>query len=148
MERRVVKDFWPYEPAPMVYEDAELFDIIQHFIENPCLHHVCVIDKRKKLLGLINRKRMFKRAFSHFVATESPLRDLFTLLTAETSGQIMITHIISTTEDATIDSVISTLIEHDIREMPVTDKDNTVLGFITISMILREWVRDRESMNH
>ena len=145
MKKKLVKDFWPYEPASLVNEEADVFDIIKHFAENPCLHHVCVLNKEERLMGLINRKRMFKSVFSHYVGTESQVSHLFTLLTAQTSEQLMITHIISTTQDATIDSVAKSLIENNIREIPVIDEDHRVLGFITISMILQEWVRSQKT---
>ena len=140
MKKRLVSDFWPYEPASIIHEEADIFDIIKHFAENPCLHHVCVIDKEERLMGLINRKRMFRSVFSHFVGTESSVSSLFTLLNAQTSEQLMVTHIISTTKDATVDSVVKSLIEHNIREIPVINEDQRVLGFMTISMILLEWV--------
>ena len=145
MKKRLVGDFWPYEAASLVHEEADVLDIIKHFAENPCLHHVCVVDKEERLLGLINRKRIFKSVFSHFVGTEAPVSSLFTLLTAQKSEQLMVTHIISSTQDATIDSAVKLLIEHNIREVPVINEDQRVLGFITISMILQEWVKSQSA---
>ena len=141
MKKQFVREFKPYEPASVVNEETDLFDIIEHFAENPWLHHVCVLDKEERLLGLINRKRIFRSVFSHFVGTESSISHLFTLLNAQTSEQLMVTHIISTTEDASLDSIIKLLIEHNIREIPVINEEQQVLGFITISMILQELVR-------
>ncbi len=144
MNKKLVKEFWPYENFSMVYEDTDIVDITKYFVENPCIHHICVVDQDKKLLGLINRKRMFKSIFSHYVGAESRISNLFKLLTAEKSAEIMSSHVISTTEDSTIDSVIKTLIDHNIREVPVVDQDNHVLGFITILKIMGEWLKERE----
>lgn len=143
MKKKLVKELWPYENFAMAYEDTDILDIIKYFVENPCVHHVCVVDKDKKLLGLINRKRTFKNIFSHYVGAESRISNLFTLLTAEKSEELMSANVISTTEDASVDSVIKALIDHNIREMPVVDRDNHVLGFVTILKLMEEWLKER-----
>jgi CBS-domain-containing membrane protein len=143
MNNKKVKDFRPYDPPSIVHEETDLTDLIRRFVQDPCLHHVCVVDRESRLMGLINRKRMFQNVFSHHVSAESKVTGLFTLLTAETSGQLMITHVLSTTEEADIDSVIETLIEHDIRELPVLDTDGHVMGFIGIQRIMKAWLDDR-----
>jgi CBS-domain-containing membrane protein len=144
MKRKQVKDFRPYDPPSIVHEEADLIDLIRRFVQDPCLHHVCVVNRESRLMGLINRKRMFQNVFSHHVAAASKVTGLFTLLTAETSGQLMITHVLSTTEESDIDGVIETLIEHDIRELPVLDADGRVMGFIGIQRIMKAWLDDRE----
>ena len=143
MKKKLVREYWPYETASMADENTDVRDIVQYFVQNPCVHHVCVVDSDRKLLGLINRKRMFKSVFSHYVEAESRISSLFKLLTAEKSTEIMLTNVISTTENASIDSVIKTLIERNFREMPVIDEDRHVLGFITIVRIMEEWVNEK-----
>jgi len=144
VKKTLVKEFWPYEKPSIVDVIAEIDDIVRHFVEYPCLHHLCVVDADMKLLGLINRKRMFKSIFSHHTTTVPQYSSLFTLYTAKTSGEIMVTNIISTTEDATVDSVIKLLIANNIREIPVVDTNNRVLGFISTLSLMKEWLKDRE----
>jgi Mg/Co/Ni transporter MgtE len=44
-----------------------------------------------------------------------------------------------------LDRVINIMVEHDLNEIPVVSETNQVLGFMTISMILKEWLaRSRE----
>jgi CBS domain-containing protein len=145
VKKTLVKEFHPYEKPSIIGENADIEDMIRHFVEYPRIHHLCVVDKDMKLLGLINRKRMFKIIFSHYATSVSKFSSLFTLHTAKTSGEIMITHIISTSEDATTDSVIHLLAEHNIREIPVVDAHNRVLGFISSLSIMEEWLREKES---
>jgi len=143
MKNRVVKDFRPYEAPAMVSEDVDLLDIVHVFINNPLLHHICVVNSEGRLHGLINRKRIFKRIFSHHVAARSRVSNLLRFLTAETSGEIMVTHVITATEEDSIDDVIRNMIEHNIREIPIMDKEGRVIGFITLLRIMQEWAAEQ-----
>jgi len=140
MFKKLVKDFRPYNKASVTDQDADLTDIVQHFADNPCVHNVCVVDTDNRLLGLINRKRLFKNIFTHHVAADSRVSSLFTYLTARTSTQLMFTHILSAAEEESIDSVITLLIEHNMHEVPILDGQQRVLGILTTMRIMQEWL--------
>ncbi|HHN65873.1 MAG TPA: CBS domain-containing protein [Nitrospirae bacterium] len=142
MNKKTVRDFRPYEPPLVVGEDADIITLVGEFIRNPTLHHLCVIDKDRRLLGLINRKRLFKSLFLHHLSPDTRLSKIIGLLTAERSSDLMVTHLITCTEDDSIHDVIREMIEHKIREVPVLDGQERVLGFITIPMIMREWLEE------
>ena len=143
MKKRVVADFRPYEAPATISEDVDLVDIVQVFINNPVLHHICVVNSEGRLHGLINRKRIFKAIFSHHVEARSRVSNLLRFLTAETSGEIMITHVVTATEEDSIDDVIRNMIEHNIREIPIIDTKRSVIGFITILRIMKEWAAEQ-----
>lgn len=143
MKKRIVEDFRPYEAPATVFEDVDLVDIVHVFINNPMLHHICVVNNEGRLIGLINRKRIFKSIFSHHVTARSRVSNLLRFLTAETSGEIMVTHIITATEEDNIDDVIKNMIEHNIREIPIMDKEGRVIGFITLLRIMKEWAAEQ-----
>ncbi len=144
MEKKRVLDFRPYDPPSVVHEEADLMDLIRHFLQRPDLHHVCVVDRDSRLMGLVNRKLLFRNVFSHHVGAGSQVTRLFTLLTAETSGELMLLHPVSTTEEAPIDTVIETLIHRNIGEIPVVDDEGRILGFIGILRIMKEWVEEEK----
>lgn len=139
-----VQDIRPYETACQLPPDAEITAIVRAFVNAPALHHVCVVDADGRLLGLINRKRLFKSVFSHHVAADSRVSRLLQLHTAKTSGDIMITDIVTTSEDEKIDAVISRMIERNIRELPVLDDNGRVIGFLSLLMLMQKWLADRE----
>jgi CBS domain-containing protein len=118
--------------------------LVSEFVKNPALHHICVVNEEKRLLGLINRKRLFKHIFLHHIAPDTRVSNLLGLLTAEKSSDLMITHLITCSEDDSIYDVIKNLIEHKIREMPVLDREGRVLGFITILMIMKKWLGEED----
>ena len=144
MRGKLIKDLRPYETASLVTEGAELITILREFINNPSLHHVCVVDEGGKLLGLINRKRLFKAVFSHHVAPDTMINKLLLFHDAQTSGDIMLTHILTATEDDSIDDVIRLMIEHNIRELPIIGPKGKVIGFLTVLIIMQAWLREQE----
>lgn len=144
MHGKLVKDFRSYETASLVTEKAELVAIVREFIDNPALHHVCVIGEGGKLLGLINRKRIFRSVFSHHVASDTMISKLLLFHDAQTSGDLMLTHIVTAKEDDSIDDVIRSMIEHNIRELPIMDAKGKVIGFLTVLIIMRAWLGEQE----
>ena len=140
MSKMLVKELRPYDTPSVMSEDADLRDIVRHFVENPFDHHVCIVDADNHLLGLVNRKRLFKNLFSHHIASDSRMSKLFTFHTASTSSHLMLTHVFSATEEETIDNVIKDLIEHNIRELPILDQDGRLLGILTTLRLMQEWL--------
>jgi CBS-domain-containing membrane protein len=140
MKGLVVGDFKPFESPLMVREETDLKSLVREFLYNPALHHICVVDAENRLLGLINRKRLFQRIFLHDITPDTRVSRLFRLMTAEKSSDLMITHVITCREEDSIHDVIKTLIEHNIREIPVIGKKGEVLGFITILGLIQRWL--------
>jgi CBS domain-containing protein len=140
----LVRDLRPYETACQLTPEAEIATIVRAFVRAPALHHVCVVDAEGRLLGLVNRKRLFKSVFSHNVAADSRVSRLLQLHTAETSRDIMITDIMTTREDEPLDAVISRMIEKNIRELPVLDDSGRVIGFLSLLMLMQKWLAGKE----
>jgi acetoin utilization protein AcuB len=134
----VVKHFKPYKPAVQVQQEKLIKDIVIQFVEHPPMYHICVVDEDGKLQGMINRKRIFQTVFSHHVSVDSRVTQLYNLLTAEKAGELMSLDVVTVTEDENINAVIKKMIEHDLFEIPVVDKDKHVLGFLTSSQILKK----------
>ncbi|MBT4364987.1 MAG: CBS domain-containing protein [Desulfobacteraceae bacterium] len=144
MRGKVIKDFRPYETPSLVTDKAGLVDIMREFIDNPALHHVCVIGEGGKLLGIINRKHLFKVVFFHHVSPDTMINKLLLFHDAQTSGDIMLSHILTAKEDDSIDDVIRLMIEYNIRELPIIGPKGKVLGFLNILIIMRAWLQELE----
>lgn len=144
MFNRPVREFRPYETACEISPDAKIAAIVDAFVRAPDLHHVCIVNEEGRLLGLLNRKRLFKSIFSHHIAADSRISSLLQLHTAEISSDIMITDIVTTTESEEIDAVIARMIEKNIREVPVMDENGSVIGFLTLLMLMKKWLSRRE----
>ena len=134
----VVKDFQPYQPAVQVEQGKLIKAMVERFVENPPMHHVCVVDEDGKLQGMINRKRIFQTVFSHHVSADSRVTQLYNLLTAEKAGELMISDVTTVAENDDINDAIKKMIEHDLFEIPVVDKERYVLGFLASGQILKK----------
>jgi CBS domain-containing protein len=140
VKRLLVRDFKPFESPLLVRGETDLKSLVREFLENPALHHICVVDEDNRLLGLINRKRLFKHIFLHHITPDTRVSKLFRLLTAERSSDLMITHVVTCSEDESIHDVIRNMIEYNIREIPVIGGNGEVLGFITILGLIQRWL--------
>ena len=145
MINKPIKDLKPYLPSVNVSEGSLIIDIVKILVEHPTMHHICVVDKDEKLIGLINRKRILQNVFSHSVAADTMVSKLYTLLTAEKSGELMISPIITIEEEDNINSLIEKMLENNLFEIPVVDQETHILGFVTSIHILKKWIKEQKS---
>lgn len=144
MKKKTVSEFQPFDDALKIDESVTIEKMVQLFMKHPQIHHLCIMDKDDHLMGLIDRKRLFKAIFSHHVPESSRIHELFTLLTSESAADLMIRHVITVSPEDSIDSVIETMIRENIFEMPVVNEQKKVLGFLSSAMILLEWLKEQK----
>ncbi|MFQ5721441.1 MAG: HPP family protein [Candidatus Aminicenantales bacterium] len=142
MRKKKVKEFKPYDTPLIVRPSMIIEDMLKLFLEYPTKHHLCVVDDNDKLIGLISRKRIFQAVFSHHMAADSRLHELYALLTCETASDLLLRNIITISEEDDIDKVISLMIKENLFELPVTGKKGEVLGFLTSEMLLEAKMKD------
>lgn len=139
---RQVKEMAPYETHLVVSKDHTIVEMVKQITEHPEKHHLCVVDEEGKLQGLINRKKIFQVAFTHHVSGSIGVSRLFKLITSESADDLLIRDVFTASEDDRIEKVIKTMIEHELVEVPVVDRDEKVMGLLTSGMLLKEWLSD------
>ncbi|RMG66027.1 MAG: CBS domain-containing protein [Calditrichaeota bacterium] len=144
MKKQTVSEFKPYEKALIIEENTSIQKMVTLALKHPRNRNLCVVNHKRELLGLIHRKRLFRAVFSHHVPPTSSIHELFTLLTSEIAGDILIRNVITTHPTQKIDDVIKIFIEHDLFEMPVINEEKKVLGLLSIDMILKEWLSEMD----
>ena len=144
MKKKAVAEFQPFAEALKIDKNATIRQMVELFVDHPQRHHLCILDENESLLGLIDRKRLFKAIFSHHVSGSSRIGQLFTLLTSENAGDLMLQEVISISPDESIGKVIETMIRENIFELPVVDANNRVLGFLSSELILRTWLQEAQ----
>jgi CBS domain-containing protein len=139
---RQVKQMAPYENHLTVSKGQTIMEMVRQIIGHPTKHYLCVVDEEGKLEGLINRSKIFQVVFTHHVSGSVGVSRLFKLITSESADDLLIRHVFTVGEDERIDAVIRKMIEHELVEVPVVDKDKRVIGLLTSGMLLREWLSD------
>ena len=140
MKNIKVAGFKPYIPPLRVKANTTIRKMVKLLIENQGNHCLCVLDENEKLIGLISRKRLFQAVFSHHLPSDSRMQELFTLLTSEEAGDLLLRNITTIKEDDDVNQIIPILTLHEIYELPVVNNEQEVIGFVSMNMILKEWL--------
>jgi CBS domain-containing protein len=145
MDIKQVKDIQMLEPVIRVQPNTVIIDLVKTFTENPASLVIFVVDKDDKLLGLISRKMIFQTVFSQHIKSDKPIRLLFKLLTAEVAGEIMITEIVTTTPEESIDDLIKKMVQHNFYQIPLVDSSGHLLGLVSAWRLLQIWLLNEEN---
>jgi CBS domain-containing protein len=142
LKARLVKQMAPYETHLVISKGQTILEMVKQITEHPTKQYLCVVDEVGKLMGLINRNKIFQVVFTHHVSGSIGVSQLFKLITSESADDLLIRHVFTAGEDDRIDKVIKAMIEHELVEVPVVDKDKKVIGLLTSGMLLKEWLSD------
>lgn len=99
--------------------ETPLNEVAKLMVECDC-GEIPVVDSAKKLVGVVTDRDIACRAVA---------KDLNTALT--TAREIMTEPVISVAEDCSLDDVLATMEEHQIRRVPVLDAGGCVCGIIS-----------------
>ncbi len=144
MTIKQVQDIQPLEPVIRVHPDVVIMELVKNFMESPANLVICVVDEEDKLLGLVSRKILFQTVFSQHMKADNPVRLLFQLLTAEVAGEIMITEMVTTTPDESIDDLIKKMLARNFYQIPVVDSEGHLLGLVNAWRLLQLWLQSEE----
>ncbi len=123
-----------------IHEDDSIYEAVAKIAEDRETLIACVVDKEDKLTGIISPKRVLKtlavRTFEHikYSLFLGPGM-LYSLITAEYVKDIMNASVSVGPEDG-IEKAIELMIEHDIPEIPVVDRQGQLLGVVNYNDII------------
>jgi CBS domain-containing protein len=60
--------------------------------------------------------------------------------------KVMSPHVLAVVEDMSIDATTRSMKEHNVRRLPVVDKENRVVGIVTLDDLLRYLVRELQNL--
>ncbi len=86
-----------------------------------------VLDKDRKCEGIVTNRDIL-RAIARKTDLQTPLRE------------IMTRRVITVPEDASFSYAKNVMIEHNIRHLPVRNKEKKIIGIVTIRSILDELI--------
>ena len=143
MSTQLIKDLQPYTTIANVSKETTIQFMAELIVKHPEIHCICVADESHKLLGLISRKRLFQAIFSHNVSASTKVTELYSLLTSEHAGDLLIKHFVTCYESDPLDKVINLMIQKRLNAIPVLNKDEKLEGLITIERLLSKWLETK-----
>lgn len=114
------------------------------------IHSLPVVDKNHKLLGIIAEEDLLKKLFPDYsTLTEFPLdndeeiNDRLLKLKKLTAAEIMNKRVLFTRSESHIMRALSRMIIRKVRQLPVLDENNRIIGMITKGDIF-DWLFKRK----
>jgi CBS domain-containing protein len=114
----LAKDLMTANPQCCTAE-TPLNEVAKLMVECDC-GEIPVVDAGKKLIGVVTDRDIVCRAVA---------KDLNTA--AAKAGEVMTQPVISVKEDCTLEDIVSTMEEHQIRRVPVVDASGCCCGIVS-----------------
>ncbi len=99
--------------------DTPLNEVAKLMVECDC-GEIPVVDSAKKLIGVVTDRDIVCRAVAKGLNTGSAK-----------ASEVMTSPVVSVVEDCSLDDVVATMEEHQIRRVPVLDAGGCVCGIIS-----------------
>ncbi len=102
-----------------------------------------IVDNNDKLLGIITPRRILRQSFVEFGGSRQPSLewvDLLSSMTSKTVGDIMGPPV-SVKLDDQIEDIIEVMLDKNLYELPVLNKQGILLGEVRVSSIVTLWAQ-------
>ena len=144
MKNKRLVDLKPFSKPVCLGADESLEDVTKAVMDHPETHDLCILDDEGHLMGVINIKKLFRTIFSYHIDPKLMTRDLIEMVTTEAARDVMVEHPVVALEEEEIDEAIGKMMTYDLGEIPVVDGENKLVGKITMALLLRVWLQERE----
>ena len=123
---KLVKDFMVKKREIVEPQDAVL-SAIELMVDND-VGSVLVLDEKDHLMGIFTERDLLR----HYLESQSK----FLFMTV---GEVMTHPVVTVHPDMKMSEALDIMAEKDIRHIPVVDKDNKVVGYLTWKNLFRHF---------
>jgi len=147
MKNIIIKDIRKLitDKPNFIYEDTNFKEIISKFIANPINRSLYVVNKNKKLTGIINAKDILKKISIDFYSTSFLYKSTgfteYDILSAIDNNpkDLVNNEIYYVKDNSTIESAFKLLFNNNIDSIPVVDDDLILIGDLNILELFHIW---------
>jgi len=131
----------------IVDEEEELCKIIKQYTENPNLRGIFVVDKERRLKGIVTRNDLLQWAkfrIGAFSSNDTLIVDKINRYVYSTTAKDIIHRDSSETyvkPEDTLTSALEMMLNEDILAIPVVDEEKRIIGDLILSEVLHVIVR-------
>jgi len=122
---------------PLIHENSDIKKVIDAMICHECNRILYVVDKNKKLNGVISLKILSRHVFSSSHEPQIHPGFLISMITAKKARDIMQKNTIVATEEEKIKTVLKRMIRTGVEDIPVLDKEKRIIADLTLADLLR-----------
>ena len=131
MERIGDRDF------PYVSENSDINEVIRVAARFPHTGLVYVIDKQKKLLGVITIGSLMRHLYPYHYEDKIHPRDILRNISVENASHLMSSGNVSASPDETVEVILKRMASTGAKEIAVVDSDGRILADITAIDLLK-----------
>lgn len=114
-----------------VRQDTVLKDVNSIF-ESENIHHVPVVNAENKFMGIISKSDILLLLdWGTKLSLPASIRKNFFLLTSNLAKDVMVSNVITVSEDDSIRKCVQIFRENYFKALPVVKQDKTLVGIIT-----------------
>jgi len=124
---------------PLVKEDDTIREVLEKMLNYPHTRLMYVVDDEQKCRGIISLGALIRHLFSSSFEPAVHARFVIPMITAETAEHIMNTGLIYAIAEEEIEKVIKRMIKAAIKEIPVLDEENRIIGDVTMLDLLKHY---------
>ena len=112
--------------------DCTLKEATEKIINMQQLRSIYVVDKQKRLQGTLSLGTLVRETVTSRNKPEFGFRSVLTRITSENAADIMDKHIIYARSDDDLEKIFNQMIWHNIKEIPIVDKDHRIIANVGI----------------
>jgi CBS domain-containing protein len=122
---------------PYVSENSDINEVIRVAARFPHTGLVYVIDKQKKLLGVITVGSLMRYLYPYHYEDKIHPRDILRTISVENASHLMSSGNVSASPDETVEVILKRMASTGAKEIAVVDSDGRILADITAIDLLK-----------
>ncbi len=122
---------------PLVREEAGVKEIVEAFCSSFHSRLLYVVDGDGRLQGVISLGHLVRHVFFHYHNCYPHTQNITSLAVSETAGDFMQREPLAVTLSDEVEEVLDRMIKHNVKEVPVIDEGQRVVGDLTMVDLLQ-----------
>lgn len=128
---------------PVLSQQSSLEEAIEVMARFPHSRLLYVVDDNGRLAGTVSLGTLVRHVFSRSHEPQIHPRFLISMIVTETAMDIMERHPVFTTEEEDVEIVLRRMIEKNLKEIAVLDREKRLVGDVTMVDLLRFLITER-----
>lgn len=123
---------------PLTVPETDSVDnLLEQFTSQPTMRVIYAVDAENRLVGIIDRKKIFSLIFAEHTETPERISDLYHIVSARTAGDLCHRNVVVVRPDDTVAMTVRIMLQKKFFELPVVDENGSPIATLTIWDVLK-----------